>query len=289
MRFKRVAKNSPSFSFCREFTRSGYFALRQRGLPTQNTDTGSFDSFDSFESDDDDGEHVRSVPGRVMRLTPARRPSAFFSVILGACLIVGCFSDPAQDERLPSLVVIRFFKDDHEQIDDLRTGVDYKLDMLAKGLENGTWIYLIRRGDFPGEEIAIDPENDIPLQLLAKPNGIKNKFSNRKYLSYLSKKMAIVDLRTVEQPVRFLYSQIRFDAGQEGDYRLCLPATSSSTRCTCQGIDSYLTFSVNSPETFGILLVISVFALSLFLSALTSALTLGIMSLDTHELQVLIK
>lgn len=182
--------------------------------------------------------------------------------------------------------MIRFFKDDHEQIDLLRTDEDYQLDLLARDLDAKHQIYLIRRGNFLGEEVTIDPEADILLDLSNKSTEIKNRLSNKKYLHYLSK--FLPGLGPLQQKLTFLYSSVTFATGQEGDYQLCL-AVSKSLHCVVQGTESYLTFYVDSTTKLSVAIVISIFALALFLSALTGALTLGIMSLDTHELQVLIK
>ena len=183
--------------------------------------------------------------------------------------------------------MVRFFQDDREQEENsLQTELDYKLDILASADLKEYRIFLIRGGNFLGEEIKIDMDNHILLELSTQ-SIIENKFSNSKYLKYLAK--FIGDSHSIEQKLRFIYANIRFATGQEGEYSLCLTENKRSSYCTCQGMESYLTFSVKSSGMFSIAFVILVFALALFLSALTSALTLGIMTLDTHELQVLIK
>lgn len=182
------------------------------------------------------------------------------------------------------ILLIRFFKD-AEETEYLQLEQVYSIDILARNVTDDENLYLTRKARPLNEEIRIDRKNDILLNLSSgQQDDIPNRLSNYKLFTYLSTENAI----RFGDELQYFHSSIKFQSFQHGVYSFCIELHESKGRCVHQGTNSYLTFTVDNIQ-FSLFFVASVTAFALFLSALTSGLILGILSLDTHELQVLIK
>ena len=186
----------------------------------------------------------------------------------------------AMDKKI---ILIRFYRDDIEETDYLYTDQNYSIDLLARNLVEDDQIYLIRGGEYAGEQIPIDKLKMKPLKLYSK-NPISNKYVNYKFVPYLAHMLEI----SLENDSQFFYSTFKFAANEIGKFSVCIN-NSSNQFCFNQETNSYLTWHVINSQLLSTYIVISISIVALISSALTNALTLGIMSLDTHELQVLIK
>lgn len=193
--------------------------------------------------------------------------------LLNGMILLAAAFESASTNINSNILLARFYLDGQEIRDSLQTGKLYLIDILAKDLKESDKVYIIFEKVYANKEILIDKTKDIKLDLSTQ-SSIESKFSTQNLIDYFR---TLFDKSSDLTNLQVFYSSVQFAKNQSGEIGFCVNKKNDAARqCIHQGDNSFVNFSVVPTAQYNIYFVILVTLLALFVSALTSGLTLGI-------------